>query len=113
MIAALEAERDAIITNRASTHLNAKKIRDLVKLKSIGPESGTVLVGEVFYRGFSNRRQVGGYVGLTPSPFQSGSTQRDQGISKAGNRKARTAMFKLEALRRMKASEAPIGALSR
>jgi transposase len=95
MIAALEAERDAIITNRASTHLNAKKIRDLVKLKAIGPEFGTVLVGEVFYRCFGNRRQVGGYVGLTPSPFQSGSTQRDQGISKAGNRKARTTMIEL------------------
>jgi transposase len=44
----------------------------------------------VFYRGFNNRRQLGGYVRLTPSPFQSGATHHDQGISKAGNPKART-----------------------
>jgi transposase len=95
MIAALEIERDATITNQASTHLNAKKIRNLAKLKAIGPEFATVLVGEVFYRDFNNRRQLGGYVGLTPSPFQSGATHRDQGISKAGNPKARTTMIEL------------------
>jgi transposase len=54
-----------------------------------------VLVGEVFYRTFNNRKQIGSYVGLTPSPFQSGSTSRDQGISKAGNTKARTTMIEL------------------
>jgi transposase len=95
MIAPLEAERDATITNQASMHLNANKIRTLAKLKAIGPEFATVLVGEVFYRGFNNRRQLGGYVGLTPSPFQSGATHRDQGISKAGNPKARTTMIEL------------------
>ena len=49
-----------------------------------------MLVGEVFYRQFNNRQQVGSYVGLTPSHFQSGASSRDQGISKAGNPKART-----------------------
>jgi hypothetical protein len=37
IIAALEVERDATITNQASTHLNANKIRTLAKLKAIGP----------------------------------------------------------------------------
>jgi transposase len=46
-------------------------------------------------RTFDNRKQIGSYVGLTPSPFQSGSTSRDQGISKAGNAKARTTMIEL------------------
>jgi transposase len=36
----------------------------------------------VFYRSFDNRRQVASFTGLTPSPFQSGSRDRDQGISK-------------------------------
>jgi hypothetical protein len=37
-------------------HSNAKKIQDLVKVKSIGPEFATALVSEVFYRSFDNRK---------------------------------------------------------
>ena len=44
---------------------------------------------------FNNRQQLGSYVGLTPSHFQSGPMSRDQGISKAGNPKARTVMIEL------------------
>ena len=96
MIHTIEAERDAIASAKSkSRHTSAKKIQHLVKLKSIGPEFATVLVGEVFYRTFDNRKQIGSYVGLTPSPFQSGSTSRDQGISRAGNAKARTTMIEL------------------
>ena len=96
MIKTLEAERDAIaLTGKSLTHANAKKIQDLIKLKSVGPQIGTTLVGEVFYRQFNNRQQLGSYVGLTPSHFQSGPSSRDQGISKAGNPKARTIMIEL------------------
>jgi transposase len=95
MIADLEAERDAIATAKASTHPNAKKIQDLTKLKAIGPEFATVLVGEVYYRDFDNRRQVGSYVGFAPCPFRSGDLAREQGISKAGNAKARTTAIEL------------------
>jgi len=96
MIKTIEAERDAIaLAGKSSTHANAKKIRDLIRLKSIGPEIGTTLVGEVFYRQFNNRQQLGSYVGLTPSHFQSGPMSRDQGISKAGNPQARTTMIEL------------------
>jgi transposase len=78
MIATLEAERDATVENE--THVNAEKIQALHKLKAIGPEFATVLVGEIFYRDFNNRRQLASYVGYAPSPFQSGNvTQpRDQ-----------------------------------
>ena len=95
MIHTIETERDAIASAKSKSQqtTSAKKIQHLVKLKSIGPEFATVLVGEVFYRTFNNRKQIGSYVGLTPSPFQSGSTSRDQGISKAGNTKARTTMI--------------------
>jgi transposase len=92
MLEEIVAERDAIASARMSAHTNAK-IQDLVKRKAIGPEIATVLTGEVLYRPFDNRRELASYVGLTPSHFQSGSTCRDQGISKAGNPKDRTTMI--------------------
>src|SRR5215813_601011 len=96
MIKVIEKERNAMALGKAtSTYGNANKVQQLVKIGSIGPEIATVLVGEVFYRQFNNRQQVGSYVGLTPSHFQSGPSSRDQGISKAGNPKARTIMLEL------------------
>jgi transposase len=98
MIKTIEAERDAIASAKIETeqqHSSAKRIQDLAKIKSIGPEFATTLVGEVFYRSFDNRKQLGSYVGLTPAHFQSGAMCRDQGISKAGNGKARTVMIEL------------------
>src|SRR5712664_491232 len=50
MIATLEAERDAIVTDAAPAQLNAEKICKLNKLRALGPETSTVLVGEVLYR---------------------------------------------------------------
>jgi transposase len=81
MIATLEAERDAIVGDVTSTHVNAEKIRALHKLKAIGPEFAAVLVGEIFHRKFNNRRQLASYVGFAPSPFQSGNVAHDQGMS--------------------------------
>jgi transposase len=49
----------------------------------------------VFYRSFDNRKQLASYVGLTRAHFQGGAMSRDQGISKAGNAKARTVMIEL------------------
>jgi transposase len=95
MINQIEAERDVIVKEAAPQHLNADKIKALANLKSIGPEFATTLVGEVFYRSFDNRRQVGNYLGLAPSPFSSGAIDRDQGISKAGNPKARSTAIEL------------------
>jgi transposase len=95
MISEIEAERDAITTAKAMTHPGAAKIHRLAKLTGIGPEFATVLAGEVFYRPFANRRQVAAYVGLDASPFCSGGMCRDQGITKAGNPKARTTMIEL------------------
>ena len=96
MIKTIEAERDAIASAKTEAeHTRPKKIQDLAKIKCIGPEFATTLVGEVFYRSFDNRKQLASYVGLTPAHFQSGSMCRDQGISKAGNAKARTVMVEL------------------
>lgn len=73
----------------------AKRREDLERLKSIGPAFATTLTGEVFYKDFHNQRQVGSYCGLAPSPWQSGGTDREQGISKAGNRRARNKVIEL------------------
>lgn len=67
----------------------------LLRLKCLGPAFATTLTNEVFYKDFRNRREVASYFGLTPSPWQSGGIDRDQGISKAGNPRARCAAIEL------------------
>ncbi|MDF2118189.1 IS110 family transposase [Roseiarcaceae bacterium H3SJ34-1] len=67
----------------------------LAGLKAIGLVGAQRLVNEVFYRRFDNRRQVGSYFGLTGTPYNSGNSERDQGISKAGNRRAREVAIEL------------------
>jgi transposase len=67
----------------------------LFRLRSLGPAFSSKLTNEVFYKDFRNRREVGSYFGLAPSPWQSGGTDREQGISKAGNPRARCAAIEL------------------
>jgi transposase len=93
-IAALEAQSKAEL-RAAAPGSAAAKIMQLVDLKSIGVTSGQELVNEVFYRSFDNRRQVGSYFGLTGTPYDSGESRREQGISKAGNHRARTIAIEL------------------
>jgi transposase len=70
--------------------------RDLLqRLKALGPAFATTLTNEVFYKDFRNRRQVGAYCGVTPSPWRSGGIDREQGISKAGNPRARLKAIEL------------------
>ena len=64
----------------------------LVATKGRWPRDGIRLAGEAFFRDFRNRREVASYAGLTPSPWQSGGIDRDQGISKGGNGRLRRAM---------------------
>jgi transposase len=69
---------------------SAAQAAALVRLKGIGQVSAVPLCREVFYRHFNNRRELAGYFGLTPSPYNSGSMRVDQGISKTGNPRARS-----------------------
>ena len=72
------------------------QVARLAQLRGIGMSSGWVLAKELFgWRGFRNRREVAGCLGLTPSPYASGESETEQGISKAGNRRARTLMVEL------------------
>lgn len=91
---ALEAQSRAEL-RVAQTDTPQAKIMQLIDLKGIGPVGGQALVNEVFYRDFINRRQVGSYFGLTGTPYDSGERSREQGISKAGNRRARELAIEL------------------
>lgn len=91
-IAAVEQQRAAAL---AADDEGARHIGLLMQLYGIGIECATQLEREVYFRPFANRRAVGSYVGLSPSPFQSGNRNHEQGISKAGNRRARSAAIEL------------------
>src|SRR5271166_3628150 len=67
----------------------------LLDFKGIGPEFAAVLWSEGLFRHFDNRRQVASYAGLAPTPWQSGSVDREQGVSKAGNPRLRTTLIQL------------------
>ena len=65
-------------------------VSQLTRLAAIGPTGAWVLVHEVFgWRRFSNRRQLAGCLGLAPTPYASGDTEKEQGISKVGNKRVR------------------------
>jgi transposase len=87
-IAAVEAERRAQL--QASTDTRIDQVRQLMQLKGIGINGAWLLVMEFFgWRAFKNRREVGGLAGFTPTPYQSGESAREQGITKSGNRHVR------------------------
>ena len=73
----------------------AERRDHLQRLKALGPAFTATLVNELFYKDFGNRREVASYCGLTPSPWKSGGIDREQGISKAGNRRARQKAIEL------------------
>jgi len=89
-IAEVEKERDE--ADASCSKSEAIRHR-LIKLRGIGPAFAAILTREVYYRSFENRRQVGSYIGLTPSPHDSGQSETCRGISKSGNAMARSVMI--------------------
>jgi transposase len=86
----LEKERARRIRKRDQDPAVAQ-VRQLMGLKGIADNSSWLYVYEVFgWRKIMNRRQLGALVGLTGSPYQSGKSDHEQGISKAGNGRMRT-----------------------
>jgi transposase len=86
----IECERDTAPTSCNETE---KKRHLLLQLKSIGPTNAALLSREVYYRHFDNQRQLGSFLGLTPSPFKSGEEDRCQGISRSGSGRVRGVMI--------------------
>lgn len=92
-IKTVECERDALAVPAAIN--TPAPMAMMLGLKGIGPEFAAILYSEGLFRHFDNRRQVAAYAGLAPSPWQSGSIDREQGVSKAGNPRLRTTMVQL------------------
>jgi len=87
----LQIER-AEIEGLPATH-NIQRLRNL---RGVGWQSSWLLVMEFFnWRQFKNAKQVGACAGLTPTPYDSGNSTREQGISKAGNKRVRKMMVEL------------------
>ena len=84
-IKALEVTRREAI--RHSNDPSMVMVRQLLRLKGIGPNTAWLYTMEFFsWRQFRNRRELGALAGLTPTPYQSGSSAHEQGIDKSGNR---------------------------
>ena len=93
-IAALEAERRERLREPKTDA--ERSIVQLMRLGAIGPTSAWLLVMEFFgWRRFRNRREVAALAGLVSTPYNSGDSKRDQGISKAGNRRVRAMMVEI------------------
>jgi transposase len=87
-IAALEAERRARL--QSAHDASIEKVHQLMQLRGIGINGAWLLVMEFFgWRELKTRREVGGLAGLTPTPYQSGESAREQGLTKSGNRHVR------------------------
>jgi transposase len=72
------------------------QVKQLMRLRAIGECSAWLLVKEVFgWRRFANRRELGACLGVVPTPYSSGDSCIEQGISKAGNKRARRLLVEL------------------
>jgi transposase len=81
-LAALDAVQHDATAAAATDSARAR----LVQLKGVATTSAAVLLDEgLVWRDFRNRRQVGGVLGFTPMPYQSGEHAQEQGINRAGN----------------------------
>jgi len=93
-IYAIDAQRRKLLKQSKAERI--EKVRRLQKLRGVGLNGAWLLVMEFFgWRVFDNRKQVGGAAGLTGTPYNSGGGRREQGISKAGNRRIRWIMAEL------------------
>jgi transposase len=74
----------------------SRALAQLLTLRAIGPIGASVLATEIFgWRGIRNGRELGALVGLVPAPYQSGETDYDQGITRAGNAHVRRVIVQL------------------
>ncbi|WP_421042870.1 transposase [Paraburkholderia sp. A2RI-6] len=89
-LATLEKTRRPNVPALAHQRSNA-----LARLKGIGEVGASRLPLKLFWREFSNRRQVGACVGLAPQPYDSGQSHTDQGISRQGNWRIRALLVEM------------------
>ncbi len=76
---------------KSTDTISLQKAAKLASLYGIGSVISWTFVMDFFgWRQFQNRREVGALAGLTPTPYDSGKSLHEQGISKAGNQQIRT-----------------------
>jgi transposase len=92
-IKTVEAARDELLAEEQTAKLAPAPM--LLDIRGIGPEFAAILWSEGLFRHFENRRQIAAYAGLAPTPWQSGTVDREQGVSKAGNPRLRTTLIQL------------------
>ena len=91
-IAELDAAQQAAVVAAEPT----SAVRQLVQLKGVATTSASVLLAEgLEWRAFGNRRQIGGILGFAPTPYDSGESTREQGISRAGNARLQAVSIQL------------------
>ena len=91
-IAALDDQQQAAVSAAAP----ASALRQLVRLKGVATTSASVLLDEgLVWRAFRNRRQIGGFLGFAPTPYDSGESRHEQGISRAGNHRLQAVSIQL------------------
>lgn len=90
----IEAERDRA-AQAAEPNQAGRKIQHLTRIVSLGRETATQLVYELFCRAFHDRRALASFVGLTGTPFKSGGMDHEQGIGKNGNARVRRILMQL------------------
>jgi transposase len=74
----------------------AIQTRRLIRLRGVAITGALTLSTELFaWRAFRNGRQLGAIVGLTPTPYRSDQSVREQGISRSGNRRVRALSIEL------------------
>ena len=97
----IEAQLDEVRAARATLPVDVETtmgryVHALQTLRAIGPGGAWVLTTEIFgWREIRNPRQLGALIGLVPARYQSGETQRDLGITRAGNTHVRRMMVQL------------------
>src|SRR5271154_1002577 len=97
-LAEIDAAREAELAAAAKApdpERGQRMIRLLVAICGVGLETATQLVREVLCRPFRDRRAVAAFVGLTGTPFRSGGMEREQGVSKSGDKRVRGLMMQL------------------
>ena len=90
----LEASRDQV-TRVMEPDQAERSIQILTRIVSLGEETATCLVRELFCRPFRDRRAIANFVGLTGTPFNSGRMEYEQGIGKNGNARVRRILMQL------------------
>jgi transposase len=78
------------------TPATSRVLAQLLTMRAIGRIGASVLATEIFgWRRIRNGRELGALVGLVPAPYQSGETDYDQGITRAGNAHVRRVIVQL------------------